>query len=330
MPRCLASLEQIPVEGLTIEAQRLLSGGEGPFPHRLEYRRRDLLIFRAKVAEHMSISGVQDKVSLRLVNGRLEPTDTEGEYILKPIPMTIFPSFTEDLPANEHLTMLLADRVFGIEVPAFSLVRLADDELAYLVKRFDKIDGERIPQEDFSQLMAISPVTHGQNYKYESSYEEVGEALARLCPPTELPLLFVRIVFCFAVSNGDAHLKNFSVYKPDPAGPSVLTPAYDLVCSSLHVPDETRLALPLFRDGEPGQWEASYGFEVGGSFLDLASRFGLPESLARRLLEPFLASNVREAVESLVRRSFLSEEAKIDYIDLYSERQRMLRLGLAS
>src|SRR5271170_5949936 len=281
MERCLSTLDPLPVEGYTPEAQRLLSGGGSTFPHTVGYRRGELLRLRAHVATRMSMSGMQDKVSLVYKAGRLEVADKGGEYILKPRPVEL-PELTDDVPANEHVTMLIAERVFGIDVPPNGLVRLADGELAFLVKRFDRVDGEKVPQEDFSQLMGITPESHGANYKYDgSSYEEIGELVLDACP-IDIEELYRRVVFCYAVSNGDAHLKNFSLYRPDDEHleTAVLTPAYDLLCTSLHFPNESRLAMPIFADEFETPSRAAHGFETGACFLELARRYRIADSRA--------------------------------------------------
>lgn len=323
--RCLSSLEPLDAERYSVEAQRRLAGDDRAFPHRLAYRRGELLTYLSQVVDKMSVSGVQEKVSLRLVAGALEPTDVGGEYILKVVGAEL-PRFTEDVPANEHVTMLIAERVFGIEVPPCGLVRLADGELAYLVKRFDSPGGEKLPQEDFSQLMEQTAATHGRTFKYESSYEEVGQTLVRHNrEPDQRERLFVRILYSYAVSNGDAHLKNFSLYRPDPAGPHVLTPAYDLLCTSLHIPNEARLALDLFKDGSVTKAFEGYGFETYACFLELAARYGIPASRARALLRPFVET--QPLVEALVQASFLSKDAKADYLVRYHDRTNALRIG---
>ena len=103
----------------------------------------------AEMAGKMSISGVQEKVSLRLSDdkSRFEIAPTGGRYILKPEP-----SRFAFVPQNEHLTMRLAELV-GIEVPPFGLVELKDKAIAYIIKRFDRLDdGTKLQVEDFCQL----------------------------------------------------------------------------------------------------------------------------------------------------------------------------------
>lgn len=325
MARCLSTLTELSEEGYSAKALRRLSDGRKLSP-RLAITRADLPRIRAETATRMAISGVQDKVSLRLERGRLVATATGGEYILKPIPGTRLPELHDDLPANEHLTMQLAEQVFGIRTAANGLVRLADGDLAYLTRRFDRTrDGERVAQEDFCQLMERTPDSHGRGYKYDSSYEALGRALQRFCAayPVEVEELVRRLLFCYAVGNGDAHLKNFSLQR-QPAGDYRLSPAYDLVASSIHLHNESRLALDLFAEDELPRGVASHGFETGGDFLDLADRLGMIPRRATAMLDHVLSS--REPALDLVQRSFLTDPAKEAYKALFQDRLSALAL----
>ena len=322
-PRCLSTLTDLPEEGFSSRALRRLSDGRKLSP-RLAITRADIPRIRAETAARMSISGVQDKVSLRLERGRLVVTATGGEYILKPIPGTRLPELHDDLAANEHLTMQLAERVFGIRTAANGLVRFADDELAYLTRRFDRTrDGKRVPQEDFCQLMGRTPNSHGRNYKYDGSYEELGHTLQRFCAAylVEVEELMRRMVFCYAIGNGDAHLKNFSVQR-QPAGDYLLSPAYDLVASSIHLRTESRLALDLLIDDEIPHGVSTHGYETGSDFLDLAGRLGMIPRRAAAMLQQVLTS--RERVLELVERSFLTDGAKDAYKALFLDRLKAL------
>jgi len=155
-PRCLSTLEPLRVEGYSATAQRRLAGGARKFPHRIELLRSDIFSYRAKVVDRMSISGVQEKISLRLHRGKLAPTATDGDYILKPAPGAEHLALRGDVPANEQLTMLIAERVFKIESAVNGCIRLADGELAYVTRRFDRRGKDKVPQEDFCQLMERS------------------------------------------------------------------------------------------------------------------------------------------------------------------------------
>ena len=323
--RCLSRLTPMPAEGLSAAAQRALAEGRRRVPHRLDFARRDVITWRSKAAEHLSISGVQDKVSLRLVKGRLQPTEHDGEFLLKPVPSAELPAFHGEVPANEHATMQVASQVFGIETPPNTLVRFADGELAYMVRRFDRRGGRKLAQEDLCQLSGRTPSTHGSRFKYDGSYEELGALIRAHCPswPVQLGRLFAQIAFCYAVSNGDAHLKNFSLHE-SPDGDPVLTPAYDLICTSIHLPDESPLALAVFADGYVTERFEQYGYTTGGDLLLLAARFGVAPTLARRVLGAFSAN--RAEVGALIGRSFLSPAARVDWLARYDERLRMLAI----
>ena len=84
-------------------------------PPQLALTRQDFLAESPRLSQGMSISGVQQKLSLTL-NARKElvPTTSQGTYILKPSPDE-YPNAAE----NEHCAML-SSQLFGIEtVPAF-------------------------------------------------------------------------------------------------------------------------------------------------------------------------------------------------------------------
>ena len=161
---------------MTKAAQRDLAGAHVAFPARIDLVRADV-VTRQQGMRHMSISGVQDKISLRLERGQLRAVDRDGTHLLKPIPSAAL-HLVEDVPANEHITMLAA-RTLGLRTAAQGLIRLADGELAYVTRRFDRLsDGTRLHQEDLGVLLGASPATRGPNGKYEASYEEMGRVIA--------------------------------------------------------------------------------------------------------------------------------------------------------
>jgi len=311
MFRCMSTLGEIPREGYSRVAGRLLAGGNRKFPHRLTFRRTDVVEFRMKAAEHMSISGIQDKISLKLIRGTLIPTEKDGEFILKPVPSADIPRFKADVPANEHLTMQIASQIFGIATAVNACIYFADGELAYITRRFDRRAGVKIGQEDFCQLSNRTEETAGKNYKYDGTCEEVGRILKRHCRayPVEVEKLFARVVFNYALSNGDAHLKNFSLYESE-FGDYILTPAYDLICTSLHFPDEGRAALDLFDTFETESFRQN-AFYKRSDFLKLAELYGMNTARAERCVAEFRDSG--DKVLALVQRSLLTDQAKADF-----------------
>ena len=164
--------------------------------------------------KHISISGVQEKLSLLLDKNtfRLTEEGEQGTYILKPIPRDL--KKVREVPANEHLTMQIAKQVYGIDTAGNTMIFFKDGTPAYLTKRFDvKPDGSKWGKEDFASLAGKTKQNAGPNFKYTYSYEEAGLLLQKFVPAwrIEIEKYFSLVVFNYLLSNGDAHLKNFSL-----------------------------------------------------------------------------------------------------------------------
>lgn len=283
----------------------------------------------ATTGKRLSISGIQTKMSLVLREGRLEMTETGGQYILKPIPYGEF-RHLDMVPVNENLTMQIARQVFGIHVAENALVEFEGGELAYLVRRFDvQEDGSRHLQEDFAQIAQRSEESHGKSYKYDSSYEEIGDLIRKhvAAHQVEMEKFLHLVVFNYLVHNGDAHLKNFSLVRNEESGDYTLSPAYDLLCTRLHAPDETRTALDLFKDDfetESYRINAYYAYD---DFRELANRLGLHPGRFKRFMQS--AVSKEPGIFSLIDRSALSAECKQVYKDSVRDSIRALSYSFA-
>ena len=286
----------------------------------LDFDKKEFLSTTVALSEHLSISGVQDKISLGIDKNRLTPTTKDGLYILKPTPLMEYGELIGDVATNEHFTMQLASQVYKIETAKNGLIAFSDGELAYLTKRFDRVDGKKIKQEDFCSLAKRTEHTHGKNYKYDYSYEEMGALIKSYLPTYRVEMLkfFKLILFNYLIGNGDAHLKNFSVSQR-PSGEYGLTLAYDLLSSSLHLPNESRTALEFFKDFETKSFEAN-GFYAYDDFLALAQRLGIKEKIAHKVIDEFLSKKLETL--ALLERSFLSSKAKEQYRRLYLDRHK--------
>ncbi|WP_308993790.1 HipA domain-containing protein [Mariniflexile litorale] len=76
------------------------------------------------------------------------------------------------MPANEYLTMQIAQQIFRIETAENALRFFKNGDPAYITKRFDlKEDGSKRAQEDFATLAGRAPQTHGEDFKYFSLIE---------------------------------------------------------------------------------------------------------------------------------------------------------------
>ncbi|WFE32934.1 HipA domain-containing protein [Micromonospora sp. WMMD975] len=182
-----------------------------------------------------SLAGVALKFSLLARGDRLTipAAGEQGDWIVK-FPD---PQFSQ-VPRNEFWMMTLAG-IAGIEVPEVRLVHrdeivdvpsrvwTGSEEWAYAVRRFDRTEQRGLIHiEDLAQVKNVYP-----NEKYLGNYETVGSYSYRGHDIEGLRQFALRLAFSILISNGDAHLKNWSLIYRDRRRPS-LSPAYDLVATS--------------------------------------------------------------------------------------------------
>jgi serine/threonine-protein kinase HipA len=268
--------------------------------------------------KRISISGVQEKFSILLDKNklRLVKEREQGTYILKPIPGAGKKS--DQMPANEHLTMQIARQIYGIETAENALIFFKDGTPAYITKRFDvKEDGSKWAQDDFASLAKRTPQTHGEHYKYIGNYLEIFELMRNYLTTYKLdaPRLFKILVFNYLFSNGDAHFKNFSILETS-FGDYRLSPAYDLLNSRIHI-EEKDFALDdglLPRNLAQGT--------VGLQFANLARMAEINEKTFQDIISLMISKS--DVVEKMVAASFLNDTTKRSYFQLYQGRLKQL------
>jgi serine/threonine-protein kinase HipA len=275
--------------------------------------------------KNISISGVQEKFSVLLDKNklRLVTGDEQGTHILKPIPS--FGKRANQMPANEHLTMQIARQVFGIETAENALIFFKNGAPAYITKRFDFRENyslqsgfmEKWAQEDFASLAQRTPQTHGEHYKYLGNYLELFELMRVYLPAYRLEAskLLKLLIFNYLFSNGDAHLKNFSVVET-PMGDYRLSPAYDLLNSRIHI-DDKDFALDdglLPRNLTQGK--------ISSQFFKLAELAGISEKIGNGIMSTLLSKS--DLVEKFVSASYLDESTKRNYWQSYLGRLKQL------
>jgi serine/threonine-protein kinase HipA len=281
----------------------------------------------------ISISGAQFKQSLELEKNKLRLTQPgeKGRYILKPVP--IRPPFgkPEELPANEHLTMQIAKQVYGINTAECALIFFKNGEPAYITKRFDYNGaGVKIAQEDFASLSGFARGKDGEEYKNQGSYEDIARVMKRHVGAyaVEAEKYYERIVFNYLFNNGDAHLKNFSLSQT-PSGDYVLSPAYDMINTRIHIPSESFFALKdgLFSGDYLTESFNVLGFYAYDDFYEFGRKIGLMESRIEKILDRYRTENKK--TNELIGKSFLTAEIKEVYTLHYSDRFKMLNNSLA-
>ena len=106
-------------------------------------------------------------------------------------------------------------------------------------------------------------------------------------------------------------------------GDYILTPAYDLLNTSIHFPGEfPATGLDFFADGHFTERYERLGFYSSADFVELGRCFGVPEPAVRRMLSEFPARQGR--VEQLIAASSLSTEARTRYLVRFNDRLRAI------
>ena len=265
------------------------------------------------IRSRSAIPGVQAKIALDIDDsgpgkkGRLTLVGLWGRYILKP-PTRAYPS----MPEVAAMTMHLAETA-GLPTVPFSLIRLKTGELAYLTRRIDREGKLKIAMEDMCQL--TERLTED---KYKGSLEQVGKMLRvhSIQPGLDSIRFFELILFCFVTGNSDMHLKKFSLWKPTKEG-AQLSPAYDLVATSLLLPqdtEETALAL----NGKKRNL-------LRKDFDALALSLLLPEKARDNAYARMAAA--QGAWLTRLSAGFLTDSMSSNYRDLVRDRLLRLELG---
>jgi serine/threonine-protein kinase HipA len=270
-------------------------------------------------ATRLSISGVQEKFSIIQLKNKIRLTKEgeQGTHILKPIPSGS--KNADQMPANEHLTMQIAQQAFGIETAENALIFFGNEDPAYITKRFDLVPGGfKLAQEDFASLSGKSPQTHGTDYKYLGSYWDLFELMREYIPSykVESLKLFKLLIFNYLFSNGDAHLKNFSIIET-PQGDFKLSPAYDLLNSRIHIEDKDFALDEGLIPARMGQGNIAKQFRL------LADYAGIPEKQTNAIMALMVSKT--DQVTNLIDASFLKDRIKRSYLQGYQLKLKKLR-----
>lgn len=277
----------------------------------LPYTRANIKdLAREIIIASTTITGVQAKLSIDIARGKAgEPqrftiVGLWGRYILKPQTDRF-----AHLPENEDLTMHMAEAA-GIKTVPHSLIRFADGELCYITRRVDRTKkGEKIAMEDMCQLS--ERLTED---KYKGSYERIAKLILRYAaaPLLDVVNFWEVVVFSWLTGNADMHLKNFSLYRP--AANYVLTPAYDLLSTTLAIPeDNEELALTL--NGKKRRINRE-------DFEEAMRNCGMGDKAIQNIFHRF--TKALPKWHTLIDHSFLPEAERHTYHELIDARaQRM-------
>lgn len=178
----------------------------------------------------------------------------------------------------------------------------------------------KLQKEDFASLAGLTRKNGGSDYKYDNlAYEEFARIIDKYSsvPQVDKLRFFELILFNFVYSNGDAHLKNFSLLE-EKKGRFRLSPAYDLLNTHLHINDGIfAMSKGLFVNPEPDYFGGASAV-TGKTFYHFGLKIGLPERLVNSCLEKY--SKIYELTDQLIEHSFLSKELKKQYRLMYKSR----------
>ncbi|MDG1120839.1 MAG: HipA domain-containing protein [Glaciecola sp.] len=194
-----------------------------------------------------SLAGVQLKFSaMQQANGgmTIPATGQGGSWIVK-LPSSRF----EAVPENEYSMMELA-RMLGMDVPETQLLPINqianipngigkfgdsfNNAQAFVIKRFDRAEGQAVHIEDFAQVFGVYPE---DKYK-KASMRNIAQVIGIEGQDDDITELTRRLVFNTLIGNADMHLKNWSVIYKDKRTASI-APAYDFVSTIAYIPDDS-------------------------------------------------------------------------------------------
>ncbi len=260
----------------------------------------------AVLTNRASLSGVQPKLAVIEENGIYRPTrmDELSTHIAK------FPTPTHsDLIENEYLTTVAVKAL----LPKDEIVQLTIDEVvgldepALLIKRFDRNSEGRLHFEEYNQLLNRPSQT-----KYDGAYKDMAKFLLETngCLPTQVYILYRRILAGLLMGNTDMHLKNFAMFHSKDG--LRLTPSYDQIAASLYDYKTLALTIASSKDHPIGDLKSRH-------LVLLGKEFGLsPAVINMAVME--LAKNREVTKDTINEAPFGSKKLKDKLIKLMDKR----------
>ena len=274
--------------------------------------------------DKFSLAGIQMKFSTKENDGRysLSKNNVLGDWIIKT------PSIKhKNVPLNEYTAMSLAATA-GIDIPEIRLVdldkldnlpqiNLPEERQAYAIKRFDRNENKRIHMEDFAQILVKYP---HEKYSF-ANYEQIGRVIYEYSGDglADAQQFVRRLLVNILLANGDAHLKNWSLLYRDQVTPR-LSPAYDIVTTSVYIEDETKYALNL---GKTKEWHGV----TTANFRAWADRAGIPWRAVKPHLDDVM-EKARTLWPTILKELPMDETHKKGLINHWGCLQRDFRIDM--
>ncbi len=163
---------------------------------------------------------------------------------------------------------------------------------------------EKLSCEDMHQILG------GPN-KYAGSSEQICKIINQYCTfaPLELQRFFEISIFNFAIGNGDAHRKNFSLLT-NKKGIVALSPVYDLVSSRLVIPEEDE-EMALTINGRRNRLNKK-------DFLCFAENIGVDANYAKTRIKELL--DLQDIFADMIKNSTLTLRLRQQFAEIIAER----------
>jgi len=245
--------------------------------------------------------------------------ESKATHYLKTSNVAFDTSF--DILANEHLTMQIAAQVYSMNVSPNALIWFKDGQMAYITKKCDYIsDGSRLKKLTVDSLIDSNVCI---------SFEELA-TLIRLNLPAwriEIEKFFSIVIFHYLFGNG-AYRENLFSFIQSQLGDLILSPAYNLINTSLHQPLTSSPVEGLFTDDFISKESKQSGKIHKNDFVEFGKRIGVLEKRIYKILQPFL--EFQPKVELLISNSFISNSMKRNYLLNYNTKLNYLTMQLST
>ncbi|MFZ9660360.1 MAG: HipA domain-containing protein [Chitinophagaceae bacterium] len=224
-----------------------------------------------------------------------------------------------DLIENEHLTLQIADQVYGIQTVANALIYTANDIPAFIYRRYDLTQDKNSCAEDFEQLSHKVKVMMGSDFHFDGNYEEVAKLIKKYVSAylPALEELFKRVIFNYLFSVTHLSFKDFSIIKTT-TGECKLAPAHHLFNMQIHDDRNLDTQLNMYKDIHTSSQLSMQRYLKQAHFLEFADRIGIMKKRALRILNQF--QDIEQPVIELVQLSFLKETTRMQYIEMFKRK----------
>ncbi len=294
---CAGALSILPANMLPSEDYEYSQLNDVDLKNLVQRKGAILNLNSSKNRPRLSLAGAQDKCAI-LFDGKkyFIPQGASPSSHISKFEIADY----RNIPVYEYFMIMLAKSV-GLPVVQVDLKKI-DDHYYLLIKRYDRILGEkkvieRLHQEDFCQALGV-----GYERKYEQqggpSFSECYRLVQRIVqnPIKDSENLLRWQIFNVLAGNSDAHAKNISLlYNRD--NQISLAPFYDLVCTRAIEHIDSELAFSVGGEFNPDKITLKHWEKLAGD-CDIKLQYleKMVDQMSESLLEnlPAVTKNFHE------------------------------------